>query len=50
MDPGCMGMLNAVLSPDKIAAIGMPVELLSQSDLLAEMSLVKSETAERNLA
>jgi hypothetical protein len=40
MDPGCMGMLNAVMSPDKLAAIGMPLELLNQSDLLAEMWLV----------
>lgn len=40
MDPGCMGMLNAVFSPDKLAEIAMPLELLSQSDLLAEMNLV----------
>ena len=44
-DPGCMGMLNAVISPDKLAAIGMPVEYLSQSDLLAEMALVRLEDA-----
>lgn len=49
MDPGCMGMLNAVLSPDKMAAIGLPVELLNQSDLLAEMELVGDGTAQRNL-
>jgi L-fucose isomerase-like protein len=49
MDPGCMGMLNAVISPDLLAQIGMPVELLNQSDLLAEMSLVQEETAENNL-
>lgn len=49
MDPGCMGMLNAVLSPDKVAAIGMPVELLSQSDLLAEMELVGDDVARDNL-
>lgn len=48
MDPGCMGMLNAVFSPEKLAAIGMPVELLSQSDLLAEMALVPDETADRH--
>jgi len=49
MDPGCMGMLNAVLSPDRLAAIGMPVELLSQSDLLAEMGLVGDDVARSNL-
>ncbi len=49
MDPGCMGMLNAVLSPDRIAAIGMPVELLNQSDMLAEMNLVSDEVAANNL-
>lgn len=49
MDPGCMGMLNAVISPDRLAQIGMPVELLNQSDLLAEMSIVPDETAEKNL-
>lgn len=45
MDPGCMGMLNAVLSPDKMADIGMPLELLNQSDLLAEMKLVSEKEA-----
>lgn len=49
MDPGCMGMLNAVISSDKMAQIGMPVEYLNQSDLLAEMELVTNETARRNL-
>ncbi len=49
MDPGCMGMFNAVISPDKLASIGMPLELLSQSDLLAEMSQISDETANRNL-
>jgi L-fucose isomerase-like protein len=48
MDPGCMGMLNAVMSPEKLAGIGMPVELLNQSDLLAEMSLVEDATARRH--
>ena len=50
MDPGCMGMLNAVMSPDMLARIGMPLELLSQSDLLAEMALVTLEEAHRALA
>jgi hypothetical protein len=45
MDPGCMGMLNAVLSPDKMAEIGMPLELLNQSDLVAEMGLVAEKEA-----
>ncbi|MGQ9689570.1 MAG: hypothetical protein ACUVXF_12420 [Desulfobaccales bacterium] len=49
MDPGCMGMLNAVMSPEKLASIGMPLELLNQSDLLAEMALVSDETAKGNL-
>jgi L-fucose isomerase-like protein len=49
MDPGCMGMLNAVMSPEKLAEIGMPVELLNQSDLLAEMSLVPDGTARDHL-
>jgi hypothetical protein len=49
MDPGCMGMLNAVMSPDKLAQIGMPLELLNQSDLLAEMDVVPDETARNHL-
>lgn len=47
MDPGCMGMLNAVLDPEKMAAIGMPVELLNQSDLLAEMKFVEDSDAQK---
>jgi len=43
MDPGCMGMLNTIMSPDKLAGIGMPIEYLNQSDLLAEMELVTYE-------
>jgi L-fucose isomerase-like protein len=50
LDPGCMGMLNAVIGPDKMAQIGMPLELLSQSDLLAEMKLVKDKEARTTLA
>ncbi len=49
MDPGCMGMLNAVMSPDKMARIGLPLELLNQSDLLAEMSLVTEIQAQASL-
>jgi len=44
-DPGCMGMLNAVIDPAKLGAIGMPVEWLSQSALLAEMTRVTDEEA-----
>lgn len=46
LDPGCMGMLNAVLDPGKVGAIGMPIEYLNQSDLLAEMDLVPDEEAQ----
>ena len=49
LDPGCMGMLNAVINPTRLAAIGMPLELLNQSDLLAEMSLVSDEEAQKHL-
>ncbi len=49
LDPGCMGMLNAVVGPDKLGKIGMPIELLNQSDLLAEMKLVSQEEAQKNL-
>ncbi len=49
LDPGCMGMLNAVMNPAKLAGIGMPLELLSQSDLVAEMSLVSDKEAQSHL-
>lgn len=49
LDPGCMGMLNAVMDPAKLGAIGMPLELLSQSDLVAEMSLVDDREAQDHL-
>lgn len=48
-DPGCMGMLNAVLDPAKVGAAGMPIEYLNQSDLLAEMDLVTDEEAQSHL-
>ena len=38
LDPGCMGMLNAVMSPALLGAAGMPIEYLNQSDLVAEMN------------
>jgi len=44
-----MGMLNAVMNPAKLAGIGMPLELLSQSDLVAEMSLVSDKEAQSHL-
>jgi len=49
LDPGCMGMLNAVINPAKLGAIGMPVELLNQSDLMAEMALVDDREAQNHL-
>ena len=49
LDPGCMGMYNAVIGPDKLGAIGMPLELLNQSDLLAEMELVSDREAQDHL-
>ena len=49
LDPGCMGMLNALINPAKLGAIGLPVELLNQSDLLAEMELVSDEEAQGHL-
>ncbi|HOZ45572.1 MAG TPA: fucose isomerase [Candidatus Hydrogenedentes bacterium] len=48
-DPGCMGMLNAVIDPAKLGAVGMPIEYLNQSDLLAEMKLVSDEEAQQHL-
>lgn len=48
-DPGCMGMLNAVMDPALVGAAGMPIEYLSQSDLLAEMSLVSDAEAQSHL-
>ncbi len=49
LDPGCMGMINAVMDPAKLGAVGMPVEYLNQSDLVAEMSLVSDEEAQSHL-
>lgn len=48
-DPGCMGMMNAVLNPAKVGAIGMPIEYLNQSDLVAEMELVSNDEAQDHL-
>jgi len=49
LDPGCMGMLNAVMDPGKLGAVGLPIEYLNQSDLLAEMDLVSDAEAQKNL-
>ncbi len=49
LDPGCMGMLNAVINPTKLGAIGMPIELLNQSDLVAEMTLIDDQEAQNLL-
>ena len=48
-DPGCMGMINAIINPAKLGAIGMPVEYLNQSDLLAEMNLISDDEAQDHL-
>lgn len=48
-DPGCMGMLNAVMDPALVGAAGMPIEYMNQSDLLAEMDLVSEEEAQKHL-
>ena len=49
LDPGCMGMLNALINPTKLGQIGMPIELLNQSDLVAEMNLVSEREAQGHL-
>ncbi len=49
LDPGCMGMLNAVMDPAKLGAAGLPIEYLNQSDLVAEMGLVSDEEAQKHL-
>lgn len=42
-DMFCMGMVNGVFPQESLAKIGMPIEALSQSALLYEMSLVSQE-------
>jgi len=49
-DTFCMGMINGVFPQKALADIGMPLEGLSQSDLLAEMALVPRELVEQCLA
>ena len=48
-DTFCMGMINGVFPQKALADIGMPLEGLSQSDLLAEMALVPVELREQCL-
>ncbi len=48
-DPGCMGMLNAVMDPAKLGAAGLPIEYLNQSDLVAEMDRVSDQEAQKHL-
>lgn len=49
-DTFCMGMINGVFPQKALADIGMPLEGLSQSDLLAEMALVPDALREQCLA
>ncbi len=49
-DTFCMGMINGVFPQKALADIGMPLEGLSQSDLLAEMALVPAALREQCLA
>ncbi len=49
-DTFCMGMINGVFPQKALADIGMPLEGLSQSDLLAEMALVPPALREECLA
>jgi hypothetical protein len=49
-DTFCMGMINGVFPQRALAEIGMPMEGLSQSDLLAEMALVPDALREQCLA
>lgn len=49
-DTFCMGMINGVFPQKALADIGMPLEGLSQSDLLAEMALVPQALREDCLA
>ena len=49
-DTFCMGMINGVFPQKALADIGMPLEGLSQSDLLAEMALVPADLRAQCLA
>jgi hypothetical protein len=45
-DTFCMGMVNGVFPMKALYSIGIPIESLSQSDLLVEMSLVPNDLRE----
>lgn len=49
-DSFCMGMMNGVFPQKSLVDIGMPMESLSQSALVYEMSLVSEELRESCLA
>lgn len=49
-DTFCMGMINGVFPQKALADIGMPLEVLSQSDLLVEMAKVPPALREECLA
>ncbi|TBW35824.1 signal transduction protein [Siculibacillus lacustris] len=49
-DSYCMGMMNGVFPQKALAEIGMPLESLSQSDLLVEMAKVPTALREECLA
>ena len=49
-DSFCMGMINGVFPQRALTEIGMPMEGLSQSDLLAEMAQVDQALREQCLA
>jgi hypothetical protein len=49
-DAYCMGMMNGVFPLKALADIGMPMEALSQSDLLVEMAKVPAALREECLA
>ena len=49
-DSFCMGMMNGVFPQKSLVDIGMPMESLSQSALVYEMSLVSDELREACLA
>lgn len=49
-DIGCMGMINGLFPMKSMIDIGMPVEILSQSDLLVEMARVPQALREECLA
>ncbi len=49
-DIGCMGMMNGLFPMKSMVDIGMPVEILSQSDLLVEMARVPEALREECLA